>query len=452
MASPITLSGFNSIDFSVIIDAIMTQERQPVAALETQKRALETQKSGFGALAAKLASLESAADGLVTGGGFKGTTASVSDASRLTVSSDPSTPEGSYQIYVDQLAHAQVSTSAQDFADIDTTKVAGAGVLRFTTSSGDVDVTLTGDVTLQQLADAINDKDDVPVSASIIRNTSGEYQLMLTGRETGLQNAFTIDTSAFTGAGGGAALSFAQAQGARDAQIRVNGVTTTSPTNAFNGVINGLSFTALKEDVQNPVTITITANYDSVVNLVQKLVTAFNETTGWIEQQASTTAQNATNGIGRDPLVRDLRSQLSNIVTSDYTTGGSFRALAEVGFEFTRQGKLTLDETKFKAALEDHTVDVEKLFRGSNGAGGAFGRMTSAIEEYTKAGGLVLNAQDRVTTQVSQLARRIDDMEDRLAIRRMALQKEYAAADATIAQLNGQKGSLSSLGSQFSLF
>jgi hypothetical protein len=43
-------------------------------------------------------------------------------------------------------------------------------------------------------------------------------------------------------------------------------------------------------------------------------------------------------------------------------------------------------------------------------------------------------------------------MEERLATRKLSLQKEFAAADAAIAQLNNQRGALGSLGSQYSLF
>jgi len=36
MSSPITLSGFNNIDFSQVLTALMAQERIPVTRLETQ--------------------------------------------------------------------------------------------------------------------------------------------------------------------------------------------------------------------------------------------------------------------------------------------------------------------------------------------------------------------------------------------------------------------------------
>jgi flagellar hook-associated protein 2 len=454
MSSPITLSGFNQIDFSLILNAIMQQERQPVTALEAQKRALEAQRTGYGTLASRLAGLESAAEDLVRPGAFDATAATASDASRLAVSAGADAASGTYEIYVDALARAQVTTSVQAYADKDATLVAGAGTLRFTTASGSVDVALTGDVTLEQLADAINATDGVPVSASIVRTAGGQFQLMLTGRATGAENAFTVDTTGLTGpsTAPGTIMTFGQAQAAQDASIRINGVTATSSGNTFEGVINGLSFTALRQDEDTAVTVTITADEDSVVNLVQKLIAAFNDTTDWIGEQTAAAARSDDNSIGRDPLARTLRSQLTGITTAGYGGTPGYTALAEIGFEFTRSGELTLNESAFRAALADGRTDVATLFRGSDGTGGAVGSLVAAINEYTKAGGLVPNAQNRVTNQLSQLSDRIGAMEERLATRRLVLQREFAAADAALAQLNAQRDSLSSLGQQFSLF
>jgi Flagellar hook-associated protein 2 N-terminus len=60
MASGITFSGFNNIDFSYILNAIMQQESQPVVTLQAQQRALQSQQSAFSTLASKLSALETA--------------------------------------------------------------------------------------------------------------------------------------------------------------------------------------------------------------------------------------------------------------------------------------------------------------------------------------------------------------------------------------------------------
>jgi flagellar hook-associated protein 2 len=441
MSSPITLSGFNNIDFNVVLNAIMQQERVPVTQLETQKKALEAQQSEFGTLASKLGALESAAEALAAAQALDATTATVSDSTRLAASSTGTVPEGTYEVLVQQLARAQVSTSTNALADKDTTVAATGGRLVI----GGKTVTLSGSATLQQLADAINTTADMPVVASVIKDASG-YRLMLTGRTTGAESTFTIENNLT----GGNRPRFSTSQAASDARVTVNGVTITSSTNTFQGVVPGLDFTALKADATNTVVITITASTDSVQALVEKLVSAFNDIAQYLTEQTTAAARSDADSIGRDPMVRGLRRTLASVLGSAY--GGSYQALARVGLEFTRAGQLEFDASAFVAAMQSSKEDVRTLFRGSDGTGGVFGSLVSTIAQYTDAGGLVPNAKSRLDAQVTSITKRIADMEERLAVRRAALQRQFAAADQAIAQLNSQLGSLNQLGSQYSLF
>ncbi len=78
--------------------------------------------------------------------------------------------------------------------------------------------------------------------------------------------------------------------------------------------------------------------------------------------------------------------------------------------------------------------------------------LASTVKSYTESGGLIPDAQTRLDDQVSALATRITGYEERLELRRQALQQEFAAADQAMQQLNNQAGPLSQLGSQYRLF
>ena len=97
---------------------------------------------------------------------------------------------------------------------------------------------------------------------------------------------------------------------------------------------------------------------------------------------------------------------------------------------------------------------MQALFRGDGTANnkGIFGAFAEVVESYTKADGLVPNAKERLGELVNKNADRIAEMERRLEIRRQQLQKEFAAADLAISQLNQQGGSLGSLNSGYRLF
>jgi flagellar hook-associated protein 2 len=127
-------------------------------------------------------------------------------------------------------------------------------------------------------------------------------------------------------------------------------------------------------------------------------------------------------------------------------------ALAEIGVGFDRSGKLSLDSTLFNEAMSSSAVDVQRLFMGDGATAGVFESMTSAIDQYTDAGALISNTRDRISDQIVALDGRLLSMENRLALRRAALQKEYLAADQMMTQLSSQSGSLSSLSNQYRLF
>ena len=440
MGSPITLSGFNNIDFSQVLNALMAQERLPVAQLETQQTALTNQKTFFATFASKLAGLESAVDALTSATAFDGRSATVSDPTAATLAVGSATPRGSYSVAVSSLARAQVTGTSSTHADRNTTIVATGGTLTI----GGVDVTLTGGVTLDQLADAINGTAGIGVTASVVQNGSN-YQLVLTGQATGAASSYAVGN----GLTGGAGVAFAatNAQDASNAVGTVNGIAFSTPTNTIDGVIPGSTLELVKTAAPtNPIVITITADRNSVKELVRKVRLAYNEVVAFIDDQQLAVREKNPSAIGGDPLVRNLRSQLARVLNTDRAVGGTFSAIAEVGLGFSRTGQLEFNEAEFDAAVERDSAGVQALFRGAGGVDGAFSALSTTISTYTSAGGLLPTAQLRLTDQLSRIGERIDDFELRLAARREALQREFTAADLAIKQLNSSLGQLNSLG------
>lgn len=440
MSSPITLSGFNNIDFNSIVEALYQQERQPVLQLQTQQAQLEKQKAAFGTLATRLSALESAASDLASSTAFTGTTATVSKETAVKASSTNGAATGSYSLTVSQLAQAQVTATNGTTPDADTTIVASGGSLVI----GGTTVTVTGDLTMNGLAAAINETADIGVTASVVRSTGGAYQLVLTGKETGADKAFTV-TNSLTG-GAGVSFSGTNAQTAQDASLTINNVAVTSSSNTVENAIPGVTLT-LQEQIAAPVVITITADTSSVQDLVKKFTSAYNDLQAFLDQQSKAYANKERDNIGGDPLVRQLRSSLSRVATGDVATGGTYTSLTQVGLTFNRTGQLEFRNADLQSALQTDRAGVLSLFQGGSGFDGAFDKMKTAVATYTSSGGLVPTARVRVDDQLSKLGDRISEMERRLAIRKEALQKEYVAADLAIAQLNSSKSQLGSLSS-----
>ena len=86
MGSPITFGGFNNIDFGLVLNAIMQQERAPLTAVETQKTALQAQNSAFATFATKLGALETAVAALAGDDTLANVTATSSDEEAVGIS------------------------------------------------------------------------------------------------------------------------------------------------------------------------------------------------------------------------------------------------------------------------------------------------------------------------------------------------------------------------------
>lgn len=451
----ITFSGFNNIDFNMVVTAIMQQERQPLTTLETQKTAYETQKSAFGTLATKLTSIQAAIETLKSNSAVNSLAATSSDTG-VGVASSGGNIEGSYDVVVSALAKRQVTASASTYGSTGDV-VATGGTLTLTGADGTSAVIAVDAVmTVKELVDAINAADDAPVTASLVQSAPGAYQIVFTGRRTGADHSFTVSS----GLTGGAGVSFSDAnldgvydnvQDARDAAFTVNGLAITSDSNVASQVVPGVTLTLAKEDPDKTVTVTVSRDTAAAKEKVQKLVTAYNDLMTFVNDQR-TAATNGKTNIARDPVVQGLKNSLRAALLDEYTNGGEYSRLAAVGIGFDRSGNMTLDAKTFENAVTGKLNDVQSLFTGDDGISGAFGEVGKLIKNYTQSGGLVADVRDRLTTQMSALTTRISGLEEQLERRRQTLQREFQAADEAMSQLNSQMASLSSLGGQYRLF
>lgn len=452
----ITMSGFNKIDWNAILDAVMTQERQPLTTMQTQRTALQSKATAFGTLATRLSGLDSAAADLADVSSLAGRTATSSDTSVVAATASSTAVAGAYDVVVSKLARAQVTTLGggldTPLLDKNETAVATGGNLTFLDAEGVqvAQVTLTEGTsyTLQQLADAINSTSNVPARATIVQ-AEGKYQLVLTGSSTGAANAFTVEDHLT----GGPALVQANAMGASDADITVNNVRVTSASNVISDAIEGVTLSLLKEGGTDPVAVTVAEDPDVTKSKLEAFVNAFNGLIDFANTQGANARKGDSGAIGNDPLLRSLRGSLTGIINRAYPGSGSFSYLSHIGLEFERSGgKLKLNTTVFGDAIKNHRADVERLLAGDGTTDGAFAGIQSLIEDYSDSGGMVPDAKTRLEAQVKRLDDRMAALEERLAIRQKALQAEYSAADQIISQLNSQGSTLSSLGGAYSAF
>ena len=291
MGSPITFSGFNSIDFTAVLEAVMKQESQPLTTLQTQQKALQSKAATFRTLATKLATFESAVSALKDDNALLGRTASSTNDSAVKVSAGTTAAPGIYDITVQELARAQVTASITTVADADSTTVAWGGTLNI----GGVAVAIDAPVTLKGLAERINQTKDIGVTATVVKSGVGAWQLVLTGRATGTASQFSV-TNALTG---GTGIGFGDANGdgvsgdsvadnavqATDARALVNNVQVVSSTNTLGDAISGVTIDLLKKDPAATTTITVAEDSSTAKTRIQSVITAFNDLIKFADDQ-----------------------------------------------------------------------------------------------------------------------------------------------------------------------
>ncbi|HVZ24268.1 MAG TPA: flagellar filament capping protein FliD [Vicinamibacterales bacterium] len=458
MSTPITFSGFNNIDFNQVLNAVMAQASQPLNLLQTQQNTLNSQNSAFTTFAGKLGALETASDALKSQDSLAVLTASSSD-SGVGVTTTSGTTTGTYTVAVSSLARAQVLASTSTYSATDDV-VATGGTLTLTSGGNSVDVTLSGSTTLQGLADAINGTDGSPVTASVVQTSPGTYSLVLNGNDTGTDNAFTVASTL----SGGAGLTFTDtdsngiygdsaadnAQTAANASLTVNNVAIESASNTVTDAVPGVSLSL--HSAGTTAVVQVSRDSTQAKALVNTVISAYNDLASFLSSQ-STAAASGKASIARDPLVTGFKNAIRSTLQGDYSSTGSvFARLAEVGVGFDSTGKMVLDDSTFDTVIASHAQDVQTLFSSTAGDGGAFGALSDLVNTYTESGGLVADAQQRITDQVSAMSKRLDDMQAQLDLQRATLQQQYTAADLAMTQLNGQASSLTQLDGQYRLF
>ncbi len=451
MSTPITFSGFNNIDFNVVVNSLMQQASQPLNSLQTQQKNLQSQVGSLDTLATLVSSLRSAADALGKPANLAMLSGTSSDDNAVGVSVGSTAAVGQFDIVVNELARAQVTVSASVVPDSNTTVVANGGSLTI----GGVTVAIAGDVTLQQLAAAINGTDGIGVTAAVIRTGDSAYRLALTGSLSGQANAFTV-ANALTG-GAGLTFTDTDADGlsgnstadnavtASDASLLVNNIPVTGSSNTFPDVVPGVALTVFKKDPAATVRVDVTTDGSGLKDMVTTFVTAYNDLVKFVGEQRSAAAGGDSASIGREPILRQLHNALRSALVGTHGAGALTR-LAEAGVELTSSGQLKLNEAVFDAAVADNADDVRQLFGGT---GGAFPAVESLLDGYAQADGIIPSGKKRLEGQISSMDAQIEAMQRRLAVERESLQRQFAEADSIMSRLNSQASSLANLGTSW---
>jgi len=433
MASISSLGVGSGLDLTSLVQGLLEAERAPVEQrLARREIELQAELSAYGNLSSALSSLQSAISPMKTI--TTGRTASSSAPDVLGVTVSDTADVASYSVTVDRLASAHALASAAFASRTDTV---GTGTLTFTFGTTTYDPatdTYSGFVanpdktpasividssnnTLEGIRDAVNAA-DIGVTASIVNDGSG-YRLLFTSDETGAANSLEVSIS---GDGDGndtdnaglsrlafnsAATNLEQTIAAQDAQITLNGLTITSPTDTISTAVDGLTFN-LKQVSSTPVQVEVTLDKASVRSV--------NPETG------------EAGPLLGDSLVRGLQAQLrGQLVSSPSVDNTYIRSFVDLGIKTTDSGDIEIDGSKLDAALNDHFDEVVRFL---NAAGAP---LESIMESYLGSDGLINSRKKSIQTGIDRIADERQQLEYRMQQLEQSLVQKYSALDTLLA-------------------
>ena len=170
---------------------------------------------------------------------------------------------------------------------------------------------------------------------------------------------------------------------AQNANLTVNGIAITKPTNTVSDVISGVSLNLLSTSTTSSTTtsgtttttptttsITVSQNTSAAVTSVNAFVTAYNSINSTISQATAYNSSTSTAGpLQGENSVLSIQSQIRNIMDSPVPGAISTTSmLAQVGVSFQTDGSLKVDSTALNKALASNPSAVAGLFASTGTA------------------------------------------------------------------------------------
>ncbi len=445
----ITSAGVGSgLNLEGIIKATLDAENLPklqkFAKLESK---YSVELSGIGSIKSALDALNTQATALSDINNFNKRTATITQPTTgdiISATTNTNSTSGNFAVEVVNLSQGSRAVSGAGLFTASTNVVSTTGG-NLTISAGTqtpFSVAITAGATLDDVRNAINSASgNFGISANII-NTGGatpESKLVITSSVTGTGNDISINndiaeldkvsTTAFAGGAGG--LAIAVADQAKDANIKVDGISASSSSNIFTNAIQDITITALAPS-QSSATANLVVATDKagVSTTIDSFVSAFNTAVGTIDNQIK-----LGGGLAGDSALRNLKSNLISKLSTVVSGAGSFQTLYDIGLGLDKNSQLvkTAIVRSVSDALTSSYSDVGTLFTDpTSGVGTAF---SGLLTDYLQTSGPLTTRTNSLNDQIKQVATDRANHTYNMSQLEKTLRKKYSSLDVLISQL-----------------
>ena len=460
MASFTSLGVGSGLPLDTLLNNLTIAEKKRLNPITQQQTDNTARLTAYGTLKSALEKFQTANTALNKPELFRSSNVT-SSTEDLKATTEAGAAPGIYTISVTQLAQAQ-SLSTKSVTSNKEALGDGSGTRTIKIEQPGrkepLEIKLSQDkTTLDDISKAINDTDS-GISASIVKVKDGEFKLVLTAAE-GLDSKMTIsvdgdskrnDLLAYDSkTGTGKMTELVQAQ---NSKLTMNGIDIERQSNKVTDAPQGVTLELTKKVTDARVTVTksndkATEAIKGWVDAYNSLIDTFNTLTKYKAVDAGAEGQDKDNGaLVGDSVVRTIqtgiRAQFANSGSE-----GAFKTLNEIGIKQDgKTGKMSIDDTKLKKALDENTASVRELLAGDGKETGITTKIAAEVKSYLADDGIIDNAQDSINATLKKLTKQylsvsasIDDMVARYTA-------QFTQLDSMMSKLNNTS---TYLGQQF---
>jgi flagellar hook-associated protein 2 len=323
----------------------------------------------------------------------------------------------------------------------------GTGTLTFTIGLAQYsfDIT-TANQTLQGISNTINAASgSTGISASLITSDAGTS--IVFSSLTGTNNAFTVsvtndgdaNNTDASGLSRLASNNLTTLQSARDALVKIEGVSVTSDYNVIKNAINGVEIELVATNENSPITLSINVDVDRAKLAIKEFVDSYNSVFESVKKltqyEQHPNAKSTTGILIGDSTLRGIEFQMRRIITEIVTSQpAGFTTLSQIGITSDQYtGNLIIDDQQLTEALNTNFDAVGQLFMDPTT--GVVNSMESFLENYVEINGILQTRTDGLNKSIEVITEQRINLERHLKSLEKRLITQFIAMDTIVARL-----------------
>jgi len=466
MADIFNVGGSNSGNSQLdqLVAAYKATQQPQVDRLQQKKNTLEKSSSYYTNLNSRLNSMVSQldrfnGDDIAENFSSKKVTSSASDF--VTASATDSAVDGINTVKVNRLASTDILISSRKNIE-DSFNLSGSKLIEFKVNGENKTVTIEFDGTennseaLAKIVEAINETEDLAITAGKVNDTTTTTRLTLRSDNPGMDNKINfVDSDVFAALGftsealkpesSNRTLSTATSAGYKlvdsaelSSSATVNGVDITRNSNTLTDVLTGVTFNLSKVQTEDDseVILTTDVNTESVEGFIQPFIDNFNNLVRFLNSDK--------NQLRSDSSVSGLRFSLRSLLTQEVTTAkeGNPKYLTNIGIKISSDGTLSIgDKERLAELLKEDPTKVSDIFLSEEGF---VNRVKESVNRLKGDDDLIKQKTLDMATQIDSQQDRIEQLQSRIDRQAESQRNQYQRLLETYYNAQAQYNSFNS--------